>query len=137
MTTNSKLGGTRIPFEKVVDELPPLKIHELVALHRDGSVRYFSIGEYAIDEVKADPEVVAIIYNGVSGPTLPIVEVSDLFVFDSTFLKCMKCLRLLLARYVKRSFFEVSVYRVSDGTTTSVGIYKLIFAVELALRSVL
>lgn len=134
MASNSKLGGTRIPFNKVSD-LPVVKINELVTIHRDGSVRYFSIG--VLDNALKDADVVAVVYNGTSGPTLPKVVAVDSFRFESHFLKCIMSLRFVLSRYVRRSFFAVSVYRLSDAKFLTVGSYKTTWATELGLRAAL
>lgn len=132
--STSKFGGTRIPFERIA-ELHPLKFNELVSIHRDGSVRYYANEKH--DKTLELTDVVAVIYNGESGLTLPQVIVKDTFRFDSTFQKCLWSLKAVLARYVKRSFFTVSIYRASDATLNPVGYYKSIFAVELGLRATL
>lgn len=132
--SNSKFGGTRIPWERIA-ELHPLKFNELVSVHRDGSVRFYA-NEKHMDTL-SDSDVVAVVYNGIAGVTMPQVVVKDSFRFDSTFLKCQWALKAVLARYVKRSFFTVSVYRASDATLNPVGYYKAVFAVELALRAAL
>lgn len=131
--TKSKLGGTRIPYNKV-DTLPLVKINELVAIYKDGSVRYFSIG--APIAAKLKPDVVAVIYNGMSGKRLPIVEVSDVFRFESRFHRALMSLRYVASRYVERAQFTVSIYRFSDASTIQrVGIFKTLPGMELGLRA--
>ncbi len=132
--STSKFGGTRIPPERVA-ELHPLKYNELVSIHKDGSLRYFANEKHL--ETLANRDVVAVVYNGVGGLTMPQVVVSDTFRFDSTFQKPLGSLRAVMARYVKRSFFTVSTYRASDATLKPVGYFKAVFAVELGLRAAL
>jgi hypothetical protein len=136
-TTTSKFGGTRIPQEKIGD-LPLVKSHELVTIHRDGSVRYFAQFTFTVaQEPFSDPDVIAVVYNDVQGPRQPEIVVSDAFKFDSTFLKCMFALRLVMARYVMRAFYHVSIYRTTDATVTSLGFFKLGPSAELRLRAAL
>lgn len=132
--TKSKLGGTRIPFNKV-ESLPPVKINELVTIHRDGSVRYFSIGVPV--EAKLNPNIVAVVFNGAMGKRIPYVEVSTDFKFESRFLTALMSLRYVATRYEDRSHFVVNTYRPSDASTTRVGIFKTLPGLELGLRSAL
>lgn len=132
--STSKFGGTRIPYERM-GELAPLKYDELISVYKDGSVRYYANEHH--EKVLKKSDVIAVIYNGVSGLTLPQVIVKDVFVFNSIYLKCLFAIRSAMARYVKRSFFTVSIYRASDATLKPVGYYKTTTAVELALRAAL
>jgi hypothetical protein len=138
MTTTSKFGGTRIPQEKLDAQLPKVKQHELITILKDGSARYFAqFTMLGAKEPFSDPEVVAIIYNDVQGPRQPEIVVSDAFKFDSTFLKCMFALRSIMARYVMRAFYHVSIYRTTDATVSSLGYFKLAPSAELKLRATL
>lgn len=133
--STSKFGGTRIPYNRVGD-LHPLKFNELVSIHRDGSVRYFANEKH--EKVLEDNDVVAVVYNGVSGIRLPQVIVREGFAFNqSVFQKPVMSLRAVLARYVDRSHFTASIYRSSDASLKPVGYYKTIWATELGLRAAL
>lgn len=135
-TTTSKFGGTRIPFNKL-ERLPPkVKFNELISIHRDGSVRYFANEKH--DEVLKNDDVLAVVYNGTSGPRLPQVIVREGFVFtQSVFQKPVISLRGVIARYVDRSHFTASIFRSSDASLKPVGYYKTIWATELGLRAAL
>lgn len=133
--SNTKQGGVRIPYERLGD-LPKLKYNELIAIHKDGSVRYF-VNESHTDAI-ATHGVVAVIYNGVSGVSLPQLIVNRAFGFNSTFLKPLFAIRALLPRYsTKRSFYYVSLYDSKNASRTFVGLFKTPFAVELGLRAAL
>lgn len=137
MPTSSKFGGTRIPYFKVETELPAPKSNEVVAIHSDGSVRYFSHGNVDWQKIIQGEDVVGVVYIDVNGLTMPKVVLVDSVRYNSLYLKVWMTLRICLQRHVARHLFTVSTYRVSDATQTPAGYYKTVFAAELGLRAAL